>query len=1041
MADSDEFKKNRQESNPDSSTFLQGGDTESFYGVDGRDEPSERGTSDSFNDVNSTGIEGPEGKEGPEGTPGTNGKGWTGVTYNSSTGQLTFNSQDGLNFTTPDIRGVDGGVGPTGVSISTITAVEDDGAHTVTVTLTNGTTTAFTVNDGAAGAAFTYSDFTASELASLKGEKGDAFTYADFTAEQLALLKGDDGIQGASTPVTTELSGDNLIVKVNGTQTDSTDLSGIVGNNITVTSTSVSDGTNTFSTPTNAEIVSAARSNSNINDLVDAIDPALTDTQLSTEEVVDITRQQGFVQSSEVGIIEHVKLASSTIDNSFTLSDTNVALVQYFNNTEADATITGTIERTQGGTITDPTGTIITLHFGNITEDITLTGDVTNVSFSETSLPVGDSNLFRAKMDNTSGTLSLHVSLVIGHSDKVTMRSVTKSKLDELYANQTDNNLTNALKGDIESAVQLEDFVEETTLSQTEKPVIWDTTGGEITGKVDRKVPQALVEVFDTYPNAEQFVPGKIYDIHDQVKVGEPIFTLVNQLPFEPWQLGHTYTDSEVHDLVSSNGFIYQVIREGIGITGIKKSVIKIRFVRNDWVGKSSDTTSSLFSNENLNIPRLGELVYSGSNAKNFVFGTSFATTGTTIITDNNNFYIPTGNGLVDAEDRVDYALAALQAHTFTDTGGTSTENATTEDGVWTKEDSGYGTLLVWTQTDGAALDFTDLTVENGHRVYWERTGDTPTASLTPSYANTINVLQFSMPSQYALVDDWFVGQGIAGGIDSATIIGTPDEPEFVGTIIRNSSIGGSTDRDIQLRITFGKATVLAHHLAGTLDTLLANIRVAKNPVTTLTVQDGHTGQSANEVPENDPVDSNGDSLFTLFTTTPGHLLDYWQHIGFVPVANDLVISNNTLLLDSFEGHIGDGVDVTVETSLAGSTLTTSFGELSDTVDLSSLGGGGGGSATLAGLTDTPTFASGTAGQVLKLNPAKTAVIWADDATAEAGAAIVSVADVKAGNIPTGSGTDSSGNAYLIYDYLSNPYYVTINSTTGKQTTSTNLPS
>ena len=53
---------------------------------------------------------------------------------------------------------------------------------------------------------------------------------------------------------------------------------------------------------------------------------------------------------------------------------------------------------------------------------------------------------------------------------------------------------------------------------------------------------------------------------------------------------------------------------------------------------------------------------------------------------------------------------------------------------------------------------------------------------------------------------------------------------------------------------------------------------------------------------------------------------------------------------------------------------------------------------------------------------------------------VVTVADVKSGNIPTGSGSDSSGSSYLIYTYRSRTHYVTINSTTGQQSVSTSEP-
>jgi hypothetical protein len=48
------------------------------------------------------------GVAGADGTDGTNGTGFTGGSYNSSTGIITFTSNDGLGFSTTDVRGADG---------------------------------------------------------------------------------------------------------------------------------------------------------------------------------------------------------------------------------------------------------------------------------------------------------------------------------------------------------------------------------------------------------------------------------------------------------------------------------------------------------------------------------------------------------------------------------------------------------------------------------------------------------------------------------------------------------------------------------------------------------------------------------------------------------------------------------------------------------------------------------------------------------------------------------------------------------------------
>ena len=58
-----------------------------------------------------TGATGPQGSQGltgstgPAGPQGATGDGFTGGTYNSSTGIVTFTSNDGIGFTTGDLRG------------------------------------------------------------------------------------------------------------------------------------------------------------------------------------------------------------------------------------------------------------------------------------------------------------------------------------------------------------------------------------------------------------------------------------------------------------------------------------------------------------------------------------------------------------------------------------------------------------------------------------------------------------------------------------------------------------------------------------------------------------------------------------------------------------------------------------------------------------------------------------------------------------------------------------------------------------------------
>ena len=73
--------------------------------------PGNNGTNgtDGTDGVDGTdGTDGVDGTDGTDGVDGADGDGWTGGSYNSSTGVVTFTSDDGLGFSTGDLRGADG---------------------------------------------------------------------------------------------------------------------------------------------------------------------------------------------------------------------------------------------------------------------------------------------------------------------------------------------------------------------------------------------------------------------------------------------------------------------------------------------------------------------------------------------------------------------------------------------------------------------------------------------------------------------------------------------------------------------------------------------------------------------------------------------------------------------------------------------------------------------------------------------------------------------------------------------------------------------
>ena len=60
---------------------------------------------------------GVDGVDGTNGADGADGKGWTAGSYDASTGVVTFDSDDGLGFSTGDLRGADGKDGADGAGV------------------------------------------------------------------------------------------------------------------------------------------------------------------------------------------------------------------------------------------------------------------------------------------------------------------------------------------------------------------------------------------------------------------------------------------------------------------------------------------------------------------------------------------------------------------------------------------------------------------------------------------------------------------------------------------------------------------------------------------------------------------------------------------------------------------------------------------------------------------------------------------------------------------------------------------------------------
>ena len=162
---------------------------------------------------------------GTDGTDGTDGKGWTGGSYSDSTGIVTFTSDDGLEFTTGDLRGADGvgtngtdGKGWTGGSYSDSTGVvtfaSDDGLGFVTGDLrgADGVGT-----NGTDGKGWTGGSYNASNgIVTFTSDDGLGFVTGDLRGSDGVGSKGDkgDGWTGgsynASNGIVTFTSDDGL---------------------------------------------------------------------------------------------------------------------------------------------------------------------------------------------------------------------------------------------------------------------------------------------------------------------------------------------------------------------------------------------------------------------------------------------------------------------------------------------------------------------------------------------------------------------------------------------------------------------------------------------------------------------------------------------------------------------------------------------------------------------------------------------------------------------------------------------------------------
>ena len=201
-------------------------------GEDGKDFTYDDFTSDQLD-----ALKGDTGERGDDGDNGEDGKGWKsdGTGYNAATGVVTFSSDDGLGFSTGDLRGEDGAPG-TGIDVKGSVDTESSlpgGATPGDAYMTTDTGHLWVWGDDgswhdlgkvvgpegpqglSAYEVWEQSNPGGTELEyyeAIKGEKGDDgadFTYDDFTSDQLDALKGDQGETGEDGKSAYELAAEN----------------------------------------------------------------------------------------------------------------------------------------------------------------------------------------------------------------------------------------------------------------------------------------------------------------------------------------------------------------------------------------------------------------------------------------------------------------------------------------------------------------------------------------------------------------------------------------------------------------------------------------------------------------------------------------------------------------------------------------------------------------------------------------------------------------------------------------------------------------
>lgn len=142
----------------------------------GRGDPGPTGPTGPTGPAGATGPQGEQGIQGIQGPAGNDGLGFTGGSYDAATGIVEFTSDDGLGFSTQDLRGADGADGadggrniPQNTDTGTVTLHIDDAGDHISISSPTGTGVTVPANVFSVGDVVTIYNNSTSDLTITSG--------------------------------------------------------------------------------------------------------------------------------------------------------------------------------------------------------------------------------------------------------------------------------------------------------------------------------------------------------------------------------------------------------------------------------------------------------------------------------------------------------------------------------------------------------------------------------------------------------------------------------------------------------------------------------------------------------------------------------------------------------------------------------------------------------------------------------------------------------------------------------------------------------